>query len=384
MNAGAMVLDGVRVIEIGEGRSAPLAARLLGDLGAEVTKIEQDVGDSTRAVGPYFMTDEGDERSALFEYLNWNKKSARLDPEADAEVLMQLVATADVVIIGDDVCMLELWGLDPLQLHEQHSQLVIVTVTPFGTSGPRAHWVTTDLIMQAASGIMSFSGSSDREPLRRGLFQSTYESAFTVAYVALAALLVVRDGDGGAFIDVSMTECLSSELVLTIPEYVFAGLASGRRPPVLDPLVTGEPLPAGDGFVTLQLNPQIPVSAFVDVIGDDRLADTRFATAESRAALAHELVDVFRAALVDRSPSELFVEACTRGLLAGFVQDAEHLLCCPQLDSRDVYVAMPGTLGGKPWRMPIVRAVSRPAIRPAPRLGEHSPSFRQRQEPSVA
>jgi crotonobetainyl-CoA:carnitine CoA-transferase CaiB-like acyl-CoA transferase len=374
MTAGEAPLDGVRVVELGVGLATPLAARMLGDLGADVVKVEAPGGDRTRSVAPFYRAAEGDERSALFEYLNYNKRGVSLDPGTDRGVLDELLSTADVLLIGDDFAQLAAWGIDVGELHAAHPGLVIETLTPYGTTGPKAAWKATDLTMQAASGLLSFGGTAERYPLKRGLRQSTYEAGLTGAYAAEAALLGARE-HGGTVIDISIVECIASELVLTIPEYAFTGAVSTRRPTVIDPL-SGDPLPAGSGYVSAQITILTPISNLADFIADQRLAEPQYATPEARATHAAEIAEIFRSALADVQPRDFFEGASARGILAGFVQTAEQLLECPHLNAREVFRTMPGTLDGRPWRMPAVTAaLSRTGVtvrRAAPRLGEHN------------
>jgi len=374
MTAGEAPLDGVRVVELGVGLATPLAARMLGDLGADVIKVETPEGDRTRSVAPFYRAAEDDERSALFEYLNYNKRGVALDPLTDRGVLDELLSTADVLLVGDDFAQLATWGIDVDELHAAHPRLVIETLTPYGITGPKAAWKATDLTMQAASGLLSFGGNAERYPLKRGLRQSTYEAGLTGAYAAEAALLGARE-HGGTVIDISIVECIASELVLTIPEYAFTGAVSTRRPTVIDPL-SGDPLPAGSGYVSAQITILTPISNLADFIADQRLAEPQYATPEARATHAAEIAEIFRSALADVQPRDFFEGASARGILAGFVQTAEQLLECPHLNAREVFRTMPGTLDGRPWRMPAVTAsLSRTGVsvrRAAPQLGEHN------------
>lgn len=370
--AAVTPLDGVRVLEVGRGRSTPFAARVLADLGADVTKVESPEGDPTRGIAPHYVTDSGEERGALFEYLNWNKSAISLDPATQRGELDRLIARTDVLLVGDDLAQLRRWRLDPDGLLDAAPDLVVVTVTPYGTTGPKAEWVATDLTMQAGGGVMAFSGTSDREPLKRGLFATTYEVGLTVAYVAEVGVYAAREGAGGTFADVSMSECVSSELVMTVPEYTFAGAISARRRATVDPFSAGAPLAVGDGFVTVQTNPQSGPAKFAEFFGEDRFNDPRFATAEGRSLHAAELEQVFTEALAGQDPRDFFADASRFGLLTGVLQSADQLLTSTQLAARHAFVEMPGTLGGKPWRMPSVLPGLRGAVtvRPAPALGE--------------
>jgi crotonobetainyl-CoA:carnitine CoA-transferase CaiB-like acyl-CoA transferase len=216
---------------------------------------------------------------------------------------------------------------------------------------------------------MSIGGTSDREPLKRGLRASWYEAGMTAAYVAILGHFASLEGRGGSLIDVSVAECLSAELVTTQPAYSFVGGVPGRRRRLQDPLASGQPLPARDGFVSLQVNSLTPMRAFGELLGQPLLGGEQFATHEGRLAHAEELDHILRASLRDETMRAFFVRASEAGLLTGMVQPPEQLLSCPHLDARSAWVTMPGTLGGHPWRMPapaggIVRGR-------APRLGQH-------------
>ena len=366
-------LAGTRILELGVGLALPFGARILADLGADVVKVETPDGDRTRAVEPNYLTDDGEYRSALFEYLNWNKQSVVLDPAADQSTVAALVAQADIVMVGDDVALWAQWGLDPNALRVEHPALVLVSLTPFGTTGPKRDWAANDLILQAASGLMSFSGTADRPPLKRGLRQSTYETGLNAAYTALAGFFAARRGDGGVFVDISQAEVISSEIVLQTPEYTYAGAVAARRPGVLDPF-GGDPVKIGGGYVTVQTSTMMTPADFAKFLDAPALADQRFQSSEGRASNANEVVRALRDALVGVDPRDFFERSAQAGLLTGVSQTAAQLLDSAQLTERNVWIDMPGTLGGKLWRMPFLTAsfsaTGAKYRRPAPALGE--------------
>ena len=222
---------------------------------------------------------------------------------------------------------------------------------------------------------MSISGSSDRAPLKRGLHQSTYESGLTAAYAALSAYYAARQGDGGAFIDISQVEAVTSELLLTVPEYVFLGAVSTRRNPVLDPF-GGDPVPVDNGYVTVQVNTMLTVADYGKLLGSQELQDDTYESQAGRAQHAQDLVGALRNALAGMEPREFFERTASAGMLTGFSQTAGELISSPQMIARDVFVPMPGTLSGSPWQMPM-RASSltgTPAVyaKAAPALGENN------------
>ena len=145
MTSGGSALAGLRVLEIGGGYSAPFAGRLLADLGAEVIKIENASGDPTRRWGPRLHGDSPLHGGALFEFLNWNKASLRLDPGPDRSTILDLAAEAGIVLVGDDLDVLADWDLDIPTIRSARADLVLTTVTPFGAFGPDSWWRGSDV-----------------------------------------------------------------------------------------------------------------------------------------------------------------------------------------------------------------------------------------------
>ena len=285
MSAGA--LAGVRVVELGHGIAGPFAGRLLGDLGADVVKVEAPAGDRLRREPPLL---ERRGHGALFELLNWNKRGLPLDlgDPGEAALVDALVESADIVITCLRPARLRAWSLQGADLLRRNPGVVATAVTSFGATGPDSDLEASDLVLQAASGMMAISGASDREPLKHGLRTALWSAGLNAAYASLAALLAARRTGAGVALDVSIHEALASELVMNHAYYVFSGAVQGRSPASGDPL-DGNPLPAGDGHVALQTSARQPASRLAHLFGDARLADARFAGSEGRIAAADEL-----------------------------------------------------------------------------------------------
>ncbi len=367
-------LAGLRVLELGGGHAAAFAARLLADLGAEVIKVETPGGDPVRGEGPRLRGDSQLEGGALFEYLNWNKASLCLDPADGPAAVAELAATASLVLTGDDGDVLSGWGLDPATVLTIRTGLVLTTVTPFGACGPDSWWRSSDLVVQATGGLMAFSGTWDREPLKRGLRQTSYTAGLTAAYASLAACLFARRSGRGVHVDVSRQEVIAAELILNAPTYTYMGAVQGRRSAAKDPF-TGEPIPARDCFATVQTNTWTTLPMFAELLGEPRLCEERFDTREKRGFNAGPLTEILTEALRDVAGRDLFVRAARADMLAGFTQTAQQLLSCPQLAARGVFREVPdaqGALGR--WRFPAVLAglsATPTAVRSgAPALGE--------------
>jgi crotonobetainyl-CoA:carnitine CoA-transferase CaiB-like acyl-CoA transferase len=372
-NAPTAALAGVRVVELAHGIAAPFAARLLGDFGADVVKLEGPAGDPLRRDGPAMP---GAEHSALFEYLNWNKRGFGwgFAPDEDTSALDALLAGADLLVHG--LGPRELRGredLTPAALRERHPHLCVVAISDFGWTGPHAHWNGSDLVLQAMGGILSFSGLREREPLKPGLRQAYYCAGLNGAYVAMASVLHARRTGSGALLDLSVLEVVASELVSVLPAYSLAGVVAARRSAAQDPLLSGEPLPVADGFVTLQVNPLFGPDKLARVLNEPRLADPTYATQQGRIAAAAELRELLKTCLAHRQGREVFEAVSDAGLLAGVLQDARQLMQCHHLSSREVWVEHQPGDRNPAWKLPaqLARMSATPMAvrRGAPRLG---------------
>lgn len=353
-------LEGVRVVELAGGAAAAFGARVLGDLGADVRVLEHEDA-----------APRGTDRRArlLDRYLHWGKSRATAPAtRADRErAVTDALDAADILLVGDDLAAIERWGVDPTGLHRARPGLTIVTVTPFGLTGPMARVRASELVLQALGGLLAFSGSSAREPLMRGLRQSTYATGLNAAYTALASHYAAIGSGRAALVDLAQREVIASELVLNEPTYAFIGAVQGRLPESKDLFFTGAPVRASDGYVTLQINNRTGVDSFADILEEERLRDGRFSTAAGRLTHAEELTGLVEAALDRWTSRALFESAADAGLLAGFVQTPEQLLECPQLADRDVWTTV--EVDGDAYRLParLVGLSRTPTAAPAER-----------------
>ena len=369
-------LAGLVVLDIGHGVTGPYAARLLGDLGADVVKLEQPGrGDFVRRQGT--LASPGG-RSVLFEALNWGKRSVELDlSDAGSRLrLEELLDIADIVITSLRPQTLSRWRLLPDDLLAVNPRLSVVSVTNFGLTGPKSHYQASDLVLNAAGGIMSISGSQDREPVKHGGNTSLFAAGLNAAYVALAGHWTSHRTGEGVAVDLAIRDCLASELVMNNAFHSLCGLTQGCPPPSSDPL-DGNPLQAGKGYVSLQTSTRIPVSRFRELFDDLAFDNPTFQDAQDRIAHADELRRLLERHLSTRSAAELFETASSRGYLSGFVQGVDELLDCPQLAERGVYRSIEGRSPmGRGWVVPAaVVTMSDSPVRAdvtAPRLGQHN------------
>ncbi|GAA5236891.1 CoA transferase [Verticiella sediminum] len=369
-------LEGVRVLDLGQGIAAPFAARLLGDLGAEVIKVEPEDGDPGRRLHPLVHEGPQAERSLMFAYLNWNKRGITLDLRSAAGLarLEALVRESDIVIESFRPDELAALGLSAARLREWNPRLVVTSVTDFGREGPYAHYVGSDLVHQAMSGIMQISGQADRAPLKHGLNQAYLGAGLNAAYATLAAHYAAERDGIGEHVDLSVQECLVSELVTCETYYTFMGAIQGRRLAVQDPF-SGAPIQTRRGYLSFQAGGSMPAETFADLFRDERLRDPRFASNRQRSEHVAEVVRIIADSVRDRDAKEIFIDGSQRRLLMGVVQTAPDLLACEQLAERDVFAEVPHP-SGRSFRYPAELASmsltpTRVRCR-APMLGEHT------------
>jgi crotonobetainyl-CoA:carnitine CoA-transferase CaiB-like acyl-CoA transferase len=382
-------LEGVRVLDLGQGIAAPFAARILGDLGADVVKVEPaGAGDPGRGLHPLVHEGPEAERSLLFAYLNWNKRGVQID-FASAErqaTLRRLVEASDIVIEGFRPGTLAQWGLAPQTMVEWNPRLVVTSVSDFGQEGPYAHFVGSDLVHQAMSGIMQISGAADRAPLKHGLNQAYFCAGLNAAYATLAAHCAAERDGIGDHVDLSVQECLLSELVTFETYYTFMGAIQGRRTAVQDPYL-GAPIPTKRGYLSIQASLAVPNESFADILRCEALREPKFASNRQRSHHIPEARELVAAAVKDREAKEIFLEASQKRALMGVVQTAPDLLACEQLAAREFWIAVEHPCG-RSLRYPgeLARLTRTPTRvrRRAPMLGEHTQEVLREWAPRAA
>ncbi|MFQ5667013.1 MAG: CaiB/BaiF CoA transferase family protein [Candidatus Binatia bacterium] len=211
MAQGGGALEGVRVLDLAEAPGA-YCGKLLADMGADVVKVEPPGGAVMRHIGPFHDGIRDRDRSLFFWHYNTNKRSVTLDLDlpSDRERFLQLTTTADLLIETGAPGHLAALGLDYATLAARNPRLTLLSITPFGQTGPHCHYRGSDLIAQAVGGMVYVNGFPDGAPLQ-GLGLQAYHSASTYAAIAAMLALLARDRTGrGQFIDVSVQECVAA------------------------------------------------------------------------------------------------------------------------------------------------------------------------------
>ena len=279
-------LSGVRVVDLSRVLAGPFCCQTLGDLGADVVKVERpDGGDDTRQWGPPFVGDDGP--SAYYLSTNRNKRSVALDLNntSGRAALDDLLRTADVVIENFLPRTLKQFKLTPADAHAINSRLVVVSISGFGRTGPLADEPGYDLAIQAAAGLMSITGEPNSQPMKVGVAMT---DVLTGLYAAISALVGLRARDSGEqniAYDLSLADCTLSSLVNVAQAALVTGLRPQRFGNAHPHIVPYEPMPTADGHIVLAIGADRQWRRFCEAVGrSDWLDDPRLATNPLRVA----------------------------------------------------------------------------------------------------
>ena len=370
------VLSGVKVLDLSQDIAGSFCARLLGDYGADVLKIEPPGGAALRRMGPFFHDDPHPEKSLFFLLLNLNKKGATLNLETSTgrSLLRQLAQGADVVVESFQPGYLDSLGLGYTDLDQINSSLVMTSITPFGQEGPYSQFLGEEIVNYAMGMIMSISGYQGREPLKHGGFQAQYEGGLNGAAATGMALFHSENTGQGQHIDLSVTECVASTMMATQSMYPFMGGTQSRRRAAGNDF--GHPMPCADGWIIAQTGGGASWEDIANFFQAPELHEERFSNGALRTLNGEELDQIVVDSMVDRGKWEMFPKAAQARMLFGLVQTPLELADCPQLESRDFYREVDHPVIGK-IKVPAVLfnfSLTPYKLRyAAPTLGQHNP-----------
>ncbi|MEE8442232.1 MAG: CoA transferase [Dehalococcoidia bacterium] len=369
-------LRDIRVLDISQGIAGPLCAKLLGDFGADVIKVEPPGGEMGRTMGPFFHDDPHPEKSLFFLLLNLNKRGTTLNLETrtGAKIFKELVQEADLVVESFPPGYLASLGLDHESLGKVNPRIAMTSITSFGQTGPYSHYKGEDIVEYAMAGIMSFSGTSDREPLKHGGFQAQYEGGINGALSTVFAILLRDMTSEGQHLDVSIHEVVTSTMVHHQPFYSWTGAVHGRRHPA--GTMFRNIMPCKDGYFISQPGGGATWDRIADFYGREELKEPKFADDELRIANGEELDRIIIESVKDRTKAEMFKAACEEyRMLFGISQTPEDLANCPQLEARNFYQEVDHPVIGKtkvPFRLFNMTETPPQYRMPAPLLGQHN------------
>jgi len=374
-------LAGVTVIELGDAVSAPFCARLLADYGADVVKVERTAsGDVARAWGPFPGETPHPEKSGLFFFCNTNKRSVALDvTTANGQaVLRALLRRADVFVENQRPADMRAWGLDYATLAPECPDLVMVSITPFGQTGPCADWHAYDLNAYHFTATGSrYCGHAGRAPLEHGTFSADFFGGYVATAWALGALYG-RTAIGGQHLDVSSAEAIAALFTgaQNIGAYAQEGRFERRSGSGMSLAAPARILPCRDGFAWVIALEPAQWDGLRAAMGDpDWAAPEIFRDLFERGRNADIIYTMLERWTMSLTKQEVMDRCQAHGCPTTAVYTIGELVRHPHLAARGQIIELEhpilGTVPvfGAPIRLP---ACPGGPVAPAPLLGEHT------------
>jgi crotonobetainyl-CoA:carnitine CoA-transferase CaiB-like acyl-CoA transferase len=377
-------LDGLRVFDLSRILAGPTCTQLLGDLGAEIVKVERpEAGDDTRKWGPPYLKDAaGKDTNESGYYLssNRNKRSITLDisQPRGQELARRMIAKSDIMVENFKVGDMARYGLAYADFKDSSPRLIYCSISGFGQTGPYAPRPGYDLLAQGMGGVMSVTGEADRPPMKVGLGIADVMCGM-YATVATLAALHHRDLTGeGQYIDLALLDTQVSWLINIGLNYLVSGQVPGRVGNEHPNIVPYNVLPCADGFIILAVGNDTQFIRFCAFAGVPELAqDPRFLTNDlrvrNRVAIYELLPELTR-----RKTQSQWVEGLAKvGVPCSPVNAVDQVFADPQVLSRDMKITVPHPLSGSGTTELIGNPIkfSRTPVtyrRPPPYLGQHT------------
>lgn len=378
-------LTGIRVLDLSRVLAGPWASQILGDLGADVVKVERPgSGDDTRAWGPPWLKDADGQptrESAYFLCTNRNKRSITVDmasPEGQ-QTLRDLAAKADIVLENFKTGGLQQYGLDYASLNAINPRLIYCSITGFGQSGPYAARPGYDFLIQAMGGLMSITGVPDDEagagPQKVGVALTDILTGLYATIGILAALQERNHSGLGQHIDTALLDVQVATLANQASNYLVGGVVPRRMGNAHPSIVPYQTFPTADSDMILAVGNDGQFARFCQVAGHPEWAqDERFATNPQRVRHRAELIPLLRQTTVMRTTAEWVSALEQADVPCGPVNRLDQVFADPQVQARGIRVDLPHPLGTVSTVASPVRLSATPVQyrRPPPLVGQHT------------
>jgi formyl-CoA transferase len=368
-------LEGLRVVDLTRVLSGPYCTMQLGDMGAEVIKIEQPgKGDDTRAFAPPYQGDQ----AAYFLSINRNKKSVTLDMKSAAgkEVLWRLIDKSDILVENFRPGAMDRLGFGYPAVKKRRPAMIYASISGFGASGPQKDRPGYDVIIQGEAGIMDITGPEDGAPYKVGAAVGDLVSGLYAVQGILAALHAAKTTGVGQHVDVSMYEAVASLLTFNAGIYFATGEPPRRRGNAHPTIVPYETFEAADGWINLGVANDDLWQRFCKAAEvPDLAADPRYLKAADRVRNRDELVPLVRSLIRERTRDDWMSRLDTAGVPAGAIRTVGEVCESDLLKARGMIAEMEHASAG------VVKAVKNAvhlsgtplnAYAAPPQLGEHT------------
>ncbi len=367
-------LQGIVVLDLTRVLAGPYCTMMLGDLGAEIIKVEKPgSGDDSRSFGPFINGE-----SAYFMSVNRSKKSITLNLKTDEgkEILKGLAAKADILVENFKPGVMEKLGLSYAELSTINPRLIYAASSGFGHSGPYSAMPAYDLIIQGMGGMMSITGADASSPTKVGSSIADIMAGVFTALGVLAALYSRERTGRGQFVDVAMLDSMVAILENAVARYVASGKSPtpiGNRHPSIAPFATFH---TADGMINIACGNDELWGRLCDVIGLGNLKDDpRYSTNSDRVNNWESLEQYLSKAMSSRGTDELLKVLSGVKVPCGRINKVEDLFNDPQILARDMLVDLLHPVAGN-LKMPGIPCKFSHTVAhvqaPAPLLGEHT------------
>ncbi len=331
-------LSGITILDLTRVLAGPYCSMILGDLGAEVIKIEAPGGsDETRRWGPPFQ--EG--VSAYYLCANRNKKSLTVDlkTEKGKEIVKKLSEKSDVIIHNFKTGTMERLGLSYPVLKKRNPKLIYCSITGFGETGPYKNLPGYDFIIQAMSGLMSITGDKSSGPQKMGVAITDILTGLYAGIAIQAALLERYQSGSGQKIDLSLYDSAVSALVNIGSNYLMAGSVPKRLGSHHANIVPYQTFSSSDGEMVIAVGNDTQFRSLCKIIQlPDLAGDHRFHTNPDRVTHRDSLTEILQKAFLSK-PTDYWRDKCHEANVPfGAIQTLEDVACDPQLNARNMFI----------------------------------------------
>ena len=373
-------LAGLRVLDLTRALSGPFATMVLGDLGADVIKVE-DIwhGDDTRRWGPPFQGDD----AAYFLSVNRNKRGLSVNMKAPdgRDIVRRLAAGSDILVENFRPGTAARLGLGYAELARDNPGLIYASISGYGQTGPSAELPGYDAVAQAVSGMMSVTGEPDGEPVRSGTSSADIGAGMWALIGILAALHARETSGQGQLVDVSLLDGQIAWLTYVAGKYFATGVTPGRHGSAHESLTPYQVFPTADAPLMVAVGSDGLWRRFTSATGLGELADDpRYATNPDRVRNRDTLIPLITDTLAAKGCAEWTGLLNTAGVPAGPVNTVPAALEQPQVIAREMVVEIEHPVAGtlKMLGSPLKLSTQPPGSpapylrRPPPVLGEHT------------
>jgi len=366
-------LNGIRVLDLSRVLAGPYCTMVLGDLGADVIKVESPEGDETRAWGPPFAEGE----SAYYLCVNRNKRSIVVDFKTaeGRDILSRLIRQSDILVENFRPGSLARFSLDFESASALNPNLIYCSITGFGQTGPLRDKPGYDFMIQALGGLMSITGEPDGEPMKVGVAVADLFAGQNAVIAILAALQARIHTGKGQHIDISLFDSQLSMLANVASNYLVSGDLPKRYGNAHANIVPYQSFKASDGWFVIAVGNDKQFTKMCEVIGKSELVnDVRFATNSARVENRDELIPILKPIFLTKTVNE-WLSLIGDEFPCGAINNLDGAFSMSQVEEREMLIHMEHSeigdlrLVGSPLKFsdtPVGYKL------PPPRLGEHT------------